>query len=146
MDLPAITGFGHVDLTVTDADRSVQWWEEVMGFKLITTSKRDRFQVLNVIHPSGFYVGLVQHEDRTSDQFDERSIGLDHLALRVPDRAALESWAERLDDLGIAHSGIQAEQGGPLITFRDPDNIQLELWAYDPNDVTPGSFNTEFHL
>jgi len=74
----------------------------------------------------------VTHENRVTDRFDERAVGLDHFALRVPDRAALEAWAKHLDHLGVEHSGVQEEQGGPLIVFRDPDNIQLELWALDP--------------
>ena len=40
MDLPAIKGFGHIDLTVTDVNRSVRWWDEVMGFKLISALAR----------------------------------------------------------------------------------------------------------
>ena len=56
----------------------------------------------------------------------------------VPDRAALEAWAQHLDDLGVAHSGVLEEQAGPLIVFRDPDNIQLESWAFDAGLVRPG--------
>jgi glyoxylase I family protein len=78
------------------------------------------------------------HSNPVSDRFDERAVGLDHLALRVPDRAALEAWAKHLDELGIAHSGVQEEVGGPLIVFRDPDNIQLELWAFDSDLARPG--------
>jgi glyoxylase I family protein len=40
--------------------------------------------------------------------------------------------AERLDSLGVMHSGvqnIQGNRGGPLIVLRDPDNIQVELTA-----------------
>ena len=132
MDLPTITGFGHIDLSVVDVERSARWWKDVMGFEVISKSERAGFRVWNVIHPSGFFVGLVAHDDAVSARFDERAIGLDHLAVRVPDRAALEAWAERLDALGIEHSGVQEELGGPLIVFRDPDNIQLELWVYDP--------------
>ena len=40
-----------------------------------------------------------------------------------------------LDELGVARSAIQDENGGPLIAFRDPDGIQLELWAFDPSLV-----------
>jgi glyoxylase I family protein len=36
-----------------------------------------------------------------------------------------------LDALDVPHSGVQEERGGPLIVLRDPDNIQLELWAFD---------------
>jgi glyoxylase I family protein len=135
MDVPPIDGFGHIDLTVSDVERSARWWEEVMGFTLVATGERPGFKVWNVFHPSFLAIGLVAHEGAASGQFDEHTIGLDHLALRVPDRPALEAWARHLDDLGIEHSGVKEENGGPLLTLRDPDNIQLELWAYDPDLV-----------
>jgi catechol 2,3-dioxygenase-like lactoylglutathione lyase family enzyme len=59
--LPAIKGFGHIDLTVSDADRSVRWWEDVLGFKLVSTRERPNFKLCSVIHPSGFFIGLMQH-------------------------------------------------------------------------------------
>lgn len=80
----------------------------------------------------------MSHSNPTSDWFDERAAGLDHLAFRFPDRASLEAWARHLGDLGVAHSGVLEEQPGPVIVFRDPDNIQLELWAFDPGLVQPG--------
>ena len=88
----------------------------------------------------------MQHTNPTSDRFDERAVGLDHFALRVPDRAALEAWAKHFDDLGVPHSGIQEESGGPLIVFRDPDNIQLELWAVDVAYCQGGVERPEFEL
>jgi catechol-2,3-dioxygenase len=33
--MPEIMGFSHVDLTVSDCDRAVQWWQEVLGFILV---------------------------------------------------------------------------------------------------------------
>jgi catechol 2,3-dioxygenase-like lactoylglutathione lyase family enzyme len=135
MEFPAISGFGHVDLTVTDGERTVRWWEEVMGFRLIATREAPDFSLWNVIHPSGFSIGFLEHSNTTSERFDERVVGLDHLALHVPDRAALEAWVKHLDDLGIEHSGVKEERGGPLIVFRDPDNIQLEFQAFDMNLV-----------
>jgi glyoxylase I family protein len=138
MAMPRIEGFGHIDFTVTDAERSVRWWTEVLGFRLVAEFGRPGFRGWSMYHPSGLPVGLLVHESAVGDRFDERAVGLDHLALRVRDRAALEDWKRHLDQLGIAHSGIQEENGGPLITLRDPDNIQLELWAWDPKSVEPG--------
>ena len=109
-----------------------------MGFKLIHRRERPGFKTLSVIHPSGFGVGLMTHTNPVTDKFDERAVGLDHLALRVPDRTALEAWAKHLDDLGVEHSGVQEEMGGSLIVLRDPDNIQLELWVFDPDLLEPG--------
>jgi catechol 2,3-dioxygenase-like lactoylglutathione lyase family enzyme len=96
---------------------------------------RQGFQVWSLFHPCGVPVGLVVHDDAKSGGFDERAAGLDHFAFRVADRQTLEEWAGRFDRLGVAHSGIQEENGGPLITLRDPDNIQIELWAFDPSLV-----------
>jgi catechol 2,3-dioxygenase-like lactoylglutathione lyase family enzyme len=135
MAAPRIEGFGHIDLTVTDGERSVRWWNEVLGFELVVEVENLGFRVWGMLHPSGMYVGLMTHDDAVGDSFDERAVGLDHLALNVRDRSTLEGWAEHLDLLGVAHSGIKDENGGPLITLRDPDNIQLELHAFDPNLV-----------
>jgi catechol 2,3-dioxygenase-like lactoylglutathione lyase family enzyme len=145
MDVPAMDGFGHIDLTVTDVDRSVRWWEDVMGFRLVHTRTRPDFKLCTVIHSSGFFIGLMEHTNGTGARFNERAAGLDHFALRVPDRVSLEAWAKRLDDLGVENSGVQDESAGPLVVFRDPDNIQLELWVFEPERVDPDHvvFNTD---
>ena len=109
-----------------------------MGFKLINTRDTPNFKLRSVIHPSGFFIGFMTHSNPVGDRFDERAVGLDHLALRVADRATLEAWGAHFDNLGIEHSGVQEEQAGPVIVFRDPDNIQLELWAFDAGLVRTG--------
>lgn len=131
MASPRIEGFGHIDLTVIDCDKSAQWWAEVLRFKLVLKVERPGFRAWSMLHPSGLSVGLVTHDESVGGPFDEHSVGLDHLAFNVRDRAALEEWAAHLDAHGVAHSEIKDENGGPLITFRDPDNIQLELHAFD---------------
>ena len=138
MDFPVIDGFGHIDLTVVDVDRTAQWWQDVMGFALINTRDTSDYRSTSVIHPCGFFITFLAHAHPASDRFDERAVGLDHLALRVPDRAALEAWAKHLDDHDVPHSGVQEELAGPVLVFRDPDNIQLEFWAFDAELVRPG--------
>jgi glyoxylase I family protein len=125
---PAIIGLGHLDFTVTDGDRAMQWWKQVMGFKLLAEWGR----AWTMAHPCGLVVTAVTHAEGDASAFDERRVGLDHVAFRVSDLAALEAWANRLDAVGVTHSGIQDSQGhrgGPLIVLRDPDNIQIELTA-----------------
>src|SRR5215472_9858717 len=94
---PRIEGFGHIDLTVTDGERSVRWWTEVLGFRLAMTSKKPGFGVWNLYHPSEVHLALLVHDHPGSNRFDERVVGLDHFALRVRDRSTLEEWAEYLD-------------------------------------------------
>jgi catechol 2,3-dioxygenase-like lactoylglutathione lyase family enzyme len=132
MTAPAMDGLGHIDLTVTDAERSVDWWTEVMGFDVLVAAwERPGFQGWTMAHPSGLAVTLIVHDRGDRTAFDETRVGLDHLAFRVRDYQTLEAWVEHLDALGVPHSGIQDEHGpaGPLIVLRDPDNIQLELTA-----------------
>jgi hypothetical protein len=44
----------------------------------------------------------------------------------------LHAWAAHLDAVGVAHSGVYAMEGFPisLVTFLDPDGIQLELLTF----------------
>jgi catechol-2,3-dioxygenase len=85
-------------------------------------------------------IGLEQHDHNDGSAFDERRVGLDHLAFDVPDRETLDAWVIRLDELGIAHSGITEEEPWDVLVFRDPDNIQLELFLLkvDPATLLPG--------
>ena len=55
--------------------------------------------------------------------------GLDHIAFGCESRGELEKWSARLDELGITHGEIVDAHYGSGLSFRDPDNIALELFA-----------------
>ena len=74
-------------------------------------------------------VGLHQFPDPLPDTFDERRVGLDHLAFTCSNRAELEQWQQRLDELGIKHGGIVDAGDGSGLSFRDPDNLALEFFT-----------------
>jgi glyoxylase I family protein len=79
-------------------------------------------------------LGLVEHGASSKRPFDETEAGLDHLAFEVPTRDDLEWWASRLLELGVTCSPIAPSNsipGAAVLVFRDPDNIQLELFT-DP--------------
>jgi catechol-2,3-dioxygenase len=61
--------------------------------------------------------------------FDERRIGLDHLAFTCRDRDELEAWQIRLSELGIDNGGIVDADYGSGLSCRDPDNIALEFFT-----------------
>ena len=132
-----ITGLHHLGLTVSDAERSARWYEAVLGFERVggfgdTAAPR---QKVFLRHP-GFDIrlGLVEHHGAAKDRFDETRAGLDHLAFEVPTHADVEAWEARLHDLGVPTSPIAASNsipGATLLVFRDPDNIQLEIYT-DP--------------
>lgn len=79
---------------------------------------------------SGFVLCLVGHPSGDGSRFDETRTGLDHLEFLVDRREDLDGWATRLDRLGIEHSGVKqpGHTENAMLTFRDPDNIQLEFF------------------
>jgi glyoxylase I family protein len=127
--LATITGGHHVAFTVTDADRSAQWYQDLLGMRVLLDGDDDtvRFHVL--AHPeSGWVVGVRQYHGREEGPFDEFRCGLDHFAFAVSSREELESWQERLRAQGVTFTPIAETPIGSVIVFRDPDNIQLEFW------------------
>ncbi len=67
------------------------------------------------------------------DHFDPYRVGLDHLALAVPDRAALDGLKEALDAADVRHNGIQENplSHASYISFYDPDGIAWEFYVSD---------------
>jgi glyoxylase I family protein len=128
---------GHVViLTVNDADRSAAWYCRLLGYREAGRylGPDGRLAQVSLTGSNGSQeLCLVTHA-RSPGRFDERQPGLDHLEFLVAAREDLDDWAARLDELGISHSGVKQPDYTPnaMITFRDPDNIQLEFfWRAD---------------
>jgi catechol-2,3-dioxygenase len=128
--VPKLKGFSHIDLTVSDRKRAAAWWQDVMGFTVVNRFRGESWDTVSLMHASGLVVSVMTHDVPRSHAFDERGVGLDHLAFQVEDRHELERWVSHLDAKGIAHSGIQDLGFGPTLVFRDPDSIQLELFVH----------------
>jgi glyoxylase I family protein len=130
----------HLALTVTDLDASIRWYEAVFATRLR----------MDVPHPGGvgklladddmqLVIVLHHHDNNDGHTFGETTTGLDHVGLMVPTRVDLESWQEHLEANGVVRadhadqpltqSPIADETYGSVLVFRDPDNIQLELFA-----------------
>ncbi len=123
---PAIS---HVAVTVSDLARSETWYTKVLGAAPVLDEDTGPFRHI-VYALGGTLLGLHGFPDlQSSDAFDERRPGLDHVAFGCADRAELEAWAARLDELGVAHGGVIDAHYGSGLSFRDPDNIALELFC-----------------
>ncbi len=132
-----IDGIHHLGFTVRDVEASAAWYTNVLGFEISgnhQTSDGAR-RKLFLSHPGlAVRLGLVQHSNSADEPFDERRVGLDHLAFAARDADVLDQLAERLLALGVTHSPVapaNSIDGAHVLVFRDPDGIQLELF-HDP--------------
>ena len=124
----------HVRLTVTDIERSRQFYETVFGWPVLlegpdnadeATRPPARVSVRGCDYDlGGALIGL---RPVAGDRFHEDRAGLDHLAFRANDKAELDSAAQYLDELGIDHEPVKDIGPAYILEFRDPDNIALEL-------------------
>ena len=120
--------------------RVSSWYESVF----------DVHPVLDVPHPGGvgrilagadrqLMIALHRHDDNEGGLFSETTTGLDHGGFAVPSRRDLELWQDHLETNGVVRadtadkpltqSPIADEPYASVLVFRDPDNIQLELFA-----------------
>lgn len=133
-----LAGIHHVGLTVRDVERSAAWYEQALGLERAFTephhgSGEGGYSVVLVTADLALALGLDHHPGNDGSGFDATRTGLDHVSLRVHTAAALDDWAAHLTAHGVDHSGVYRMEATPflLLTFRDPDGIQLELLAIE---------------
>ena len=126
--MPGIEGLSHIALTVSDVDASKGWYQKIFDAQVLLELDEEEFDRCVLLIPPVF-LGLTRHKGGPTEPFDEKNIGMDHLSFGVEDRAALDAWAARLDELGIEHSPITDVFYGSTLVARDPDNIQVEWFA-----------------
>lgn len=130
--MPAFPSFAHVAVTVTDLERSTEWYRQLFAADPVL----DESEPVGGFHHTVFALaggqlfGLHLHDRGTVEgAFDEHRAGLDHISFACADRTELEKWVVRLDELGIAHGGVVDAHYGSGLSFRDPDGIALEFFA-----------------
>lgn len=121
----------HVAVTVTDLDRSIPWYSALFGSEPVLDEDEERGGFHHAVYAldGGQLFGLHTHPAGQEGAFDEHRAGLDHVAFACTDRAELENWAAKLDELGVPHGGVIDAHYGSGLSFRDPDNIALEFFA-----------------
>jgi glyoxylase I family protein len=128
--VPELAGISHIDLTVTDVDRSEHFYTEVLGFEVLKLVDKADFRLADMRH-SGLGAEICVRQPAANDgtRFDEFRTGPDHLSFAVANRAELERWQEHFEQHGVTYTPIVDAPYGAVLVFRDPDNIQLELMA-----------------
>lgn len=151
----------HVALRVTDLERSVVFYRDVMGFKPVSIRQIANGNLTQVVFRVGedvlvlFYNPNFAKADVHSD-YDTRQIsdflagskdrkwsgGMDHLAFSF-EGEEYHAVLSRLEEHGYEiHRGEERNLGafgvGYASYFYDPDNIEVEIKRYDDPPEEPG--------
>lgn len=126
-----MTTLSHVAVTVRDVAASTPWYQALLGSHPVLDEHTEAgFRHVVWALDNGTLFGIHQHDrPLEGSPFTEFRLGLDHVSFGCADRAELESWVGRLDELGIRHGGIVDAHYGSGLSFRDPDGITLEFFA-----------------
>lgn len=140
MALIESSGFAHIRLTVTDIARSKSFYDQIFGWP-IAIDASDKVGEPGVENsPEKFYGGTVYQTPQGTlfglrpvgkETFDSERTGLDHVSFAVASRADLDRAAANLTQAGVEHGEIIALAGAgiAILSFQDPDNINVELTA-----------------
>ena len=130
---------GHVHLKVSDLDRAVGFYRDMLGFEE-TTRMGDQAAFLSA---GGYHhhIGLNTWESKGGSPPPRGSTGLFHTAIRYPDRAALAKALRRVVEAGVPLTGASDHGVSEAIYLNDPDGNGVELyydrpredWRHDPD-------------
>jgi glyoxylase I family protein len=140
MALVQSSGYAHVRITVTDIARSKEFYDTVFGWDVAIDSSDKAGQPGVTESQEQFYGGVVYQTPQGtlfglrpvgSDSFDSTRTGLDHVSFMVESRADLESAASAFAEAGIEHGEVTdlTDAGIAILSFQDPDDINIELTA-----------------
>lgn len=128
--MPEFSGFSHLALTVSDLERSKQWYGEVLGWQpMMEATDENEIRFAFGLLPGGIGLGLRQHPAGSGGAFAPERTGLDHASFAVSSREDLVTWENHLAEKGAMYSPIVDAPYGAVLSFKDPDGIALEAFA-----------------
>jgi catechol 2,3-dioxygenase-like lactoylglutathione lyase family enzyme len=130
----------HLRLTVADVQRSREFYTSLLGFQVAVESPppddaaaAETFSILfgGVVMIRGNVIMGLRPMAPAGDRFEPDRVGLDHLSFGVVSREDLEQAIRLFDEHGVSHGAITRlpSFGIDVLSFEDPDGIQLELTA-----------------
>lgn len=126
---------GHVHLKVSDIDRSLAFWRDVVGFE-----EQARYGDQAVFLSAGGYhhhLGLNTWESKGGTAPPPGTTGLYHVAVRFPDRRALAEAVKRVLEAGVPLQGASDHGVSEAIYLADPDGNGVEFYRDRPKEEWP---------
>ena len=126
--LPDATHIGRVRLQVSDLGRSLDYYQRVLGLRVLETSGNRA--VLGAQQGDAPLVELHAHTGVRSVP-RHGLLGLYHYAILLPDRASLGRFLRHLGELGV-RAGMSDHFVSEAVYLQDPDNLGIEVYADRP--------------
>jgi len=131
-----VAGIGHVLLRVTDEEVSKRFYRDVLGFA-VAEQDPEHGGVFMTLGDSFHAIDLVKHPvGAAAPKPQERSLGLVHIAFKVPNYAALREAYTHLLDQGVEILRAVDHISQRSLYFNDPDGNGLEIYLELPNAVS----------
>ena len=140
---PSETRIGHVHLKVSDLQRSLKFYCDILGFELMQMYGSDAA----FLSAGGYHhhIGLNTWFSKGRNPPGIHSTGLFHVAILYPSRKALGLAYKRIIDAGYPLKGASDHGVSEAIYLSDPDKNGLELYCDKPESDWPrksdGSLN-----
>jgi catechol 2,3-dioxygenase len=119
--VPPGTTIGHVHLRVSDTERSVRFYRDVLGLDLVAEMPRAGFLSAGGYH---HHVGVNSWETDGGRPAPEHAPGLRLVEMELGDEEAIERLARRLQG-----AGVEMVHDGNHVALHDPDRIPLAFEA-----------------
>lgn len=121
--------FDHVAITVSDMKRSVAFYRDVLGFKVLGKLENPDTGFLIVFLDTGsVIIELFEFREKGApwDRNRNEDLGLKHFAFRVD---SVDEVAERLKAAGVKFvlEPFDANGGVRIAFLEDPDGVRIEL-------------------
>jgi catechol 2,3-dioxygenase len=129
--LPPKTRMGPVELTVSDLDRSLAYYRNMIGLGVLDQGEGRASLGADSTE-------LLVLDEVPGAQPAPRSTGLFHFALLVPERRALAEWLAHAIREQVPLSGASDHFVSEAIYLRDPDQHGIEIYSDRPREVWEG--------
>ena len=131
--IPAGAHIGHVHLRVSDLDRAIGFYRDLMGFDLLVRlGDEAAFLSAGGYH---HHIGLNTWQSAGGSPPPHGSTGLYHFAINYPERRDLAVALKRLLDKDWSIDGASDHGTHEAIYLHDPDHNGIELaWDRDRSE------------
>jgi catechol 2,3-dioxygenase-like lactoylglutathione lyase family enzyme len=134
---PELVGIHHVKFPVTDLARSRAWYERVFGLRPVFEFADEEDGVVRGVAYEVPGLPELNIALRQNPAAARGISGFDPVSFAIADRGAADAWADRLDQLGVAHSPVIDATLGWLLVFHDPDGTEIHLYSMERHGIDP---------